>query len=73
MSWKNKDYEVGRGKPPVSSRFRKGESGNPKGCPKGTRNFKTDVEEVLATRVQAVVNGKPVKVSSQLATLMRLR
>lgn len=32
------DYEVGYGKPPQHSRFRKGQSGNPRGRPKGARN-----------------------------------
>lgn len=31
-------YEVGRGKPPVGTRFVKGKSGNPGGRPKGARN-----------------------------------
>jgi hypothetical protein len=31
-------YEVGYGKPPVHSRFRPGQSGNPKGRPRGSRN-----------------------------------
>lgn len=32
------DYEVGYGKPPEHGRFRKGQSGNPRGRPKGARN-----------------------------------
>lgn len=31
-------YEVGYAKPPVGARFRKGQSGNPRGRPKGARN-----------------------------------
>ena len=31
MSQNQCDYEVGRGKPPVHSRFKKGEPGNPRG------------------------------------------
>jgi hypothetical protein len=73
MSWKDKDYNVGFGKPPVSGQFKKGKSGNPKGRPKGTRNFYTDLEEVLAGKVTVTENGKPKRVSSQFAALMRLR
>ena len=68
-----KDYDVGRGKPPVSGQFSKGKSGNPKGRPRGTKNLATDVEEVLTTKVKVQENGKSVKVSSQKAMLMRLR
>jgi len=34
----NADYEVGYAKPPQSSQFKPGMSGNPKGRPKGARN-----------------------------------
>ena len=33
-----KGYEVGFGKPPEHTRFKLGQSGNPKGRPKGSRN-----------------------------------
>lgn len=32
------DYTVGYGKPPAKTRFKKGQSGNPHGRPKGSRN-----------------------------------
>jgi hypothetical protein len=38
MSSDDEDYEVGYGKPPKHSRFKLGQSGNPKGRPKGSRN-----------------------------------
>lgn len=34
----NADYESGYGKPPIHSRFAKGQSGNPNGRPKGAKN-----------------------------------
>lgn len=38
-------YEVGYGKPPASTRFRPGQSGNPKGRPKGARNKLPGLQE----------------------------
>ena len=73
MAERKKDYQVGRGRPPEHTRFRKGQSGNPKGRPKGRRDFNTEIEEVLSARVVVTENGKPRKVSSRQATLMRLR
>lgn len=45
-------YEVGYGKPPTHSQFKKGQSGNPAGRPKQRRNFKTILAEVLQEPVQ---------------------
>jgi hypothetical protein len=39
---KDRPYEVGYGKPPVNSRFRRGRSGNPGGRPKGSKNKPAD-------------------------------
>ena len=44
-------YEIGHGRPPVHSRFKPGQSGNPKGRPKGTRNVRTVVEQALTKRI----------------------
>ncbi len=35
-----RDYEVGYGKPPAEHRFKPGQSGNPRGRPKGAKNKK---------------------------------
>ena len=43
----NADYEVGFGKPPKATQFKKGQSGNKKGRPKKSRNIKTVVREKL--------------------------
>jgi hypothetical protein len=67
------DYEVGYGKPPKHTRFKPGQSGNPKGRPKGTRNFKTDVKAMLNAPVRITRNGKPRKVSTQEAGLLCVR
>jgi hypothetical protein len=67
------NYDVGYGKPPEHSRFKPGQSGNPKGRPKGTRNFSIDVKATLRSRVQVTRDGKPTRVSTQEAALLRLR
>ena len=45
------DYEVGYGRPPAHTRFKPGNSGNPKGRPKGARGLNTLARELLTARV----------------------
>ena len=51
-------YEVGYGKPPKSRQFKPGQSGNPRGRRKGTRNLRTYLREELSTRVTVNKDGK---------------
>ena len=67
------DRDAGYGKPPRHSRFKKGQSGNPKGRPRGSRNFSTDVKATLEEPIRVTHHGKAQTVSTQHAALMRLR
>ncbi len=52
------DNVVGYGRPPRHTRFQPGRSGNPKGRPKGSKNFSTLFSEELARPVTLTENGK---------------
>jgi hypothetical protein len=58
-----RDYEVGKGRPPVSTRWKPGQSGNPKGRPKGAKNFATLWSEGLKRKVRIRENGKLRKIT----------
>jgi hypothetical protein len=66
------DGEVGFGKPPVHSRFRKGCSGNAKGRPKGAKNLRTDLTEVLQERITVTEGDRKVRMSKQRAIVKTL-
>ncbi len=52
------DYQVGFGKPPKQTQFKKGQSGNPKGRPRKSKNMTTVLTEVMAQTVTIKQNGK---------------
>jgi hypothetical protein len=58
-------YEVGFGKPPRSSQFKPGQSGNAAGRPRGAKNFATALEQELKTRVIITENGRRKRVSKR--------
>lgn len=57
------EYEVGKGRPPVSTRWKPGQSGNPKGRPKGAKNFATLWSEGLNQKVRIRENGRVRKIT----------
>jgi hypothetical protein len=66
------DYEVGYGKPPKDTRFKPGQSGNPRGRPKGTKNLKTDLMEELSEKILVREGDCARQVSKQRAMLKAL-
>jgi hypothetical protein len=68
---KKADYEIGYGKPPKATRFKKGQSGNPAGAKKKVviDDVRVMVEEVLAELIILRDGGKDRKVSRLEAML----
>jgi len=63
MAGKKKDYEVGYGKPPAHTRFRKGQSGNPSGKPKRVLSEDEILLRELASKVPVTEGGKQRRMS----------
>jgi hypothetical protein len=66
------DYEVGYAKPPRHTRFKKGQSGNPKGRPVGAKNLSTLLSEALNEPVIVTENGRHRKITKRQAMITQL-
>jgi hypothetical protein len=53
-----KDYVTGYGRPPQKSQFKKGQSGNKNGRPKGSRNIATIICAELDRTIKVNENGR---------------
>jgi hypothetical protein len=56
------EYKVGFGKPPTATRFKKGQSGNPAGRPKGATSNRKRIRRMLEAPM-------PVKIGDQVKTM----
>ena len=52
------DEAVGYGRPPISTRFKKGQSGNPRGRPKGSLNVASALRKAMREKVVISEHGK---------------
>jgi hypothetical protein len=58
-------YAVGYKKPPLHTRFKKGQSGNPSGRRRGARNLPTALLEAIDRRVEVEEDGRRRKRSKR--------
>lgn len=68
----NEEKKIGYKRPPKNKQFAPGQSGNPAGRPKGTRNLKTDLKTLLRKRITVREDGETRQISRQEAILLSL-
>ena len=66
------DYEIGYKRPPRATQFKKGQSGNPRGRQKATRNFKSYLAEELESTITIAAHGRTKTVTKQHAFIISL-
>jgi len=64
-------YQVGYGRPPLHTQFKPGQSGNPRGRPKGARSLAATVRKVLGRKIPVIERGQRKLVSADEAMLHR--
>lgn len=69
---RSRHYEVGKGRPPRATRWKRGQSGNPSGRPKGSRNVSAVLLDVIRQKVAVTENGKTRRIPALEVMLRRL-
>jgi hypothetical protein len=66
------DNDVGYGKPPRAHQFKPGQSGNPKGKPKGAKSEATILQDLLQHKIGLSEHGKTRRITLHEAILRRI-
>jgi hypothetical protein len=69
---KGRPYSVGYKRPPQETQFKPGQSGNPKGRPKGAKSFAAAFDDELQSRIVGLEGGKRRSMTKREAVAKRL-
>jgi len=72
MSRSSKDYEIGHGRPPKATQWKKGQSPNPGGQSSRSVDVAETIDKLLLTAVRVSVNGKSKRVAALKVILEQL-
>jgi hypothetical protein len=63
----DKDYRVGYGRPPLATRFKPNQSGNPKGRPRRSLSLRAVVDKVLEEKIEIREGERVLRMSNRHA------
>jgi hypothetical protein len=66
------DYKVGKYRPPLHGRFKKGDGRKRPGRPKGSKNIATLVLEAAEAQVEVTLDGKKRRISKKQSAAIQL-
>jgi len=66
------DGDVGYACPPRTHRFKPGQSGNPKGRPKGAKNESTILREIFERKIESRTGNRSRKITILEGILLRI-
>lgn len=66
------DYKVGYGRPPLASRFKPGNPGNPTGRRKRRKTVGEIIRDTMTRRIEVRENGRPRRVTLQEVIVLNL-